>query len=257
MTFWEHLDELRKVIFRSAIALVIVMAGIFTLKEWVFDYVILAPASDSFPLYRVMDKILGLIGLPLLDEFHLNIINIDMAAQFFIHISTSFYLALVLTMPYIFFQLWSFVKPALYENEKKAVTSAFSFAGILFYVGILVGYYLIFPLTIRFLGTYQVSESVANTISLQSYINMFVWLILVIGIVFEMPSLAAILSRLGILSKEFLRKYRKHAFVALIILAAIITPSGDPFTLMAVGLPLYALYELSIIVCKSSKSEDD
>lgn len=250
MTFWEHLDELRKVLFRSAVAVVVVMAVVFSFKNFLFDNIILAPTNGSFPLYRLMDKVLALMGLPLLDEFHLEIINIDMAAQFFIHISTSFYFALVLTVPFIVYQLWLFVKPALYENERKAVTGAFAFAGILFYIGLLVGYFLIFPLTIRFLGTYQVSETIQNTISLQSYINMFIWLILVIGIVFEMPSLAAILGKLGILHRSFLKKYRRHAFVILMVVAALITPSGDPFTLMAVGLPLYALYELSIVVCK-------
>ena len=114
----------------------------------------------------------------------------------------------------------------------------------------LVGYFLIFPLTLRFLGTYQVSQSVANQISLQSYISMFVWMILVMGIVFEMPSAAAILNRLGVLKREFLKRYRNHAFVILLIVAAVITPIGDPFTLLAVGLPLYTLYELSILVCR-------
>ena len=121
---------------------------------------------------------------------------------------------------------------------------------MLFFIGVLAGYYLIFPLTLRFLGTYQVSADVANQISLQSYISMFIWLILIIGIVFEMPSLSAILSRLGILSKSFLKKYRRHAVVVLLVVAALITPSGDPFTLMAVGIPIYALYELSILVCR-------
>ncbi len=255
MTFWEHLDELRKVLFKSAVAVVVVMAVVFSFKNLLFDNIILAPTNGNFLLYRLMDKALALMGLPLLDEFHLELINIDMAAQFFIHISTSFYIALVLTVPYIVYQLWSFVKPALYENERKAVTGAFSFAGILFYLGLLVGYFLIFPLTIRFLGTYQVSDTIQNTISLQSYINMFVWLIMIIGIVFEMPSLAAILGKFGILTKDFLKKYRKHAFVVLMVVAALITPSGDPFTLMAVGLPLYALYELSIIVCKPKSQE--
>ena len=117
-------------------------------------------------------------------------------------------------------------------------------------MGVLVGYYLIFPLTLRFLGTYQVSAEVANQISLQSYISMLTWLILIMGVVFEMPSLAVILSRIGILSKSFLKNYRRHAFVIMLVLAAFITPSGDPFTLMAVGLPLYGLYELSILVCR-------
>ena len=250
MTFWEHLDELRKVLFRSAIVIVALMAGIFMAKDFVFDKVVFAPINSDFALYKLIDKVLVMMGMPTLPEFKLSLINIDLSAQFFIHISTTFYFALVLSVPFIVYQLWKFVSPALYYNEKKAAKGAFAFAGILFLLGVLVGYYLIFPLTLRFLGTYQVSLEVANQISLQSYISMFTWLILIMGVVFEMPSLAVILSRIGILTKSFLKKYRRHAFVVMLVLAAFITPSGDPFTLMAVGLPLYGLYELSILVCR-------
>lgn len=250
MTFWEHLDELRKVLFRCAVFIAAFMVAIFMAKDIVFDRIILAPIDSDFPLYKLFDSALVKFGFPPLEPFKIDLINIELSAQFFIHISTSFYLALVVSMPFIIYQIWLFIKPALYDNEKKAAVGAFTFAGILFFLGVLVGYYLIFPLTLRFLGTYQVSADVANQISLQSYISMFTWLILVMGIVFEMPSLAAILSKLGILSKGFLKSYRKHAFVVLLVVAAFITPSGDPFTLMAVGLPLYALYELSILVCR-------
>ena len=250
MTFWEHLDELRKVLFRSAIVIVALMAGIFMAKDFVFNTVVFAPINSDFVLYRLIDKVLLMMGAPALPEFKLSLINIDLSAQFFIHISTTFYFALVLAVPFIIYQVWKFVSPALYDNEKRAAKAAFAFAGVLFLLGVLVGYYLIFPLTLRFLGTYQVSYEVANQISLQSYISMFTWLILIMGVVFEMPSLAVILSKIGILTKSFLKKYRRHAFVIMLVLAAFITPSGDPFTLMAVGLPLYGLYELSILVCR-------
>ena len=250
MTFWEHLDELRKVLFRSAIVIVALMAGIFMAKDFVFNKVVFAPINSDFALYKLIDKVLIMMDMPTLPEFKLSLINIDLSAQFFIHISTTFYFALVLSVPFIVYQLWKFVSPALYENEKRAAKGAFAFAGVLFLLGVLVGYYLIFPLTLRFLGTYQVSYEVANQISLQSYISMFTWLILIMGVVFEMPSLAVILSKIGILTKSFLKKYRRHAFVVMLVLAAFITPSGDPFTLMAVGLPLYGLYELSILVCR-------
>ena len=250
MTFWEHLDELRKVLFRSAIVIVALMAGIFMAKDFVFNKVVFAPINSDFALYKLIDKVLVMMDMPTLPEFKLSLINIDLSAQFFIHISTTFYFALVLAVPFIVYQLWKFVSPALYENEKRAAKGAFAFAGVLFLLGVLVGYYLIFPLTLRFLGTYQVSYEVANQISLQSYISMFTWLILIMGVVFEMPSLAVILSKIGILTKSFLKKYRRHAFVIMLVLAAFITPRGDPFTLMAVGLPLYGLYELSILVCR-------
>lgn len=250
MTFWEHLDELRKVLFRSAVVIVAFMAVIFMAKDFVFNTVVFAPIDSDFVLYRGIDKVLAMMGMPQLPPFDLDLINIDLSAQFFIHISTTFYLSLVLAVPFIIYQLWCFVAPALYENEKRAAKAAFAFSGVLFLLGVMVGYFLIFPLTLRFLGTYQVSYEVANQISLQSYISMFTWLILIMGVVFEMPSLAVILSKIGILTKSFLKKYRRHAFVVMLVLAAFITPSGDPFTLMAVGLPLYGLYELSILVCR-------
>lgn len=257
MTFWEHLDELRRVIFHSLIVLLVVFIALFFFKDFLFNTVIFAPARNDFYLYNVINSLSQLLGGQPLEPFNLNIINIELAAQFFLHISTTFYFSLVITMPFIFYKLWTFVRPALYPKEKAAVKRAFGFAALLFYIGVAVGYFLVFPLTIRFLGTYYVSESVPNQIALRSYISMFVSLILIMGIVFELPSLAAILSRIGIITKELLKKYRRHAFVVLLIIAAIITPSGDPFTLMAVGLPLYALYEVSIAVCKNRRKEDD
>ncbi len=257
MTFWEHLDELRKVIFRSLGVILVFMVAIFIAKSFVFDTIILAPTKDDFILYRWFNSFFSLIGMERLEHFTLNMINIDLAAQFFTHIKISFYLALVITTPYILYLLWGFVKPALYNKERKSAKTAFMFASLLFYTGVLVGYIFVFPLTIRFLGTYQVSEAVPNQISLLSYISMFIKLILIMGLVFEMPALAAILSRIGLITKKMLKKYRKHAAVILLVVAAIITPSGDGFTLMVVALPLYMLYEVSILVCKDRVVEDE
>jgi sec-independent protein translocase protein TatC len=241
MTFWEHLDELRKVLFRSAIVIFVLMIVVFLNKSFVFDKIILAPASEDFFLYKY---------LPGFEGFNLDLINIELSAQFFTHISVSMALAVILAVPFILYQFWNFVKPALYENERSAVRKAFGFASILFFIGVVVGYVFVFPLTVRFLGSYQVSATVANSISLKSYISMFTQLILIMGIVFEMPALALILAKLGIISASLLRKYRKHAFVILLIASAIITPSGDAFTLMVVAAPLYMLYEFSILICR-------
>lgn len=256
MTFWDHIDELRKVLVRSAVVLFVLMIVAFFFKSFIFDTVLLAPLSSDFILYKGLDAFLGLLHLPPLEKFNIDLINIEMTAQFFIHIRISFYVALILAMPYIFYELWTFVRPALYENEKKVIKGSFGFAGLLFYTGVAVGYLLVFPLTIRFLGTYQVSSDVPNQISLNSYIGMLTSLVLVMGIVFEMPILAAILSRFGIISRELMKKYRKHAVVILVTLAAIITPSGDPVTLFFVSVPLYLLYELSIAVARSRKDGD-
>jgi len=257
MSFWEHLDELRKVLFRSVAVLAVLMIVAFFFKETIFGNIIFAPLTSEFCLYRLLNYMLALFGSGPIGEFSIELINIEMAAQFFTHIRVSLYVALIVAMPFIFYQIWTFVRPALYDNEKRVVRLAFGFAGILFYVGIAVGYLLVFPLTVRFLGTYQVSPDVPNQISLNSYIGMFVSLILIMGIVFEMPALAAVLSRFGIITKEFLKKYRKHAIVILLIVAALITPSGDAVTLFFVAIPLYCLYEVSILVCRSGKSEED
>ncbi len=252
MSFWEHLDELRKVIFRSALSVLILMVIVFLNKSFVFDTVIFAPASSDFVLYDWFRSLANLLAMPSLapDPFRIELINIELSAQFFIHISVSFTIAIILSLPYIFYQIWLFIKPALYDNERIAARKAFMFASVLFFIGALVGYFFVFPLTVRFLGTYQVASWVVNKISLQSYISTFTWMIIIMGVVFEMPALAALLSRIGILGKKTLKRYRKHAFVVLIIIAAIITPSGDAFTLFIVGMPMYILYEFSILVCR-------
>ena len=256
MSFWDHLDELRQVLFHIGGALLVLTIASFCFKETIFN-MIFAPLSSEFALYKGFDALLSIFGLPPIEPFDIAVINIDMAAQFFTHLRVSFYVALIVGMPYYFYELWTFVRPALYPNEIKAVKKSFGFAGILFYIGILVGYFMVLPMTVKFLGTYQVSEYVPNTISLTSYIGMFVSLILIMGIVFEMPVLAAILSRFSLINKELLKKYRRHAIVVLVILAAIITPSGDAFTMFFVAIPLYLLYEFSIIVCAPAIKEEN
>jgi len=252
MTFWDHLDELRGVLFRSAIAVFVLTVIVFLNKKIVFDSIIFAPVNSEFILYKWFESLASLTGIAAIKPapFSIDLINIELSAQFFTHVSVSLTLAFILAVPFILYQLWSFISPGLYEKEKRSVKTGFGFASLLFFIGVLVGYFFVFPLTVRFLGTYQVSDWVVNQISLKSYISMFTWLILIMGIVFEMPALAAILSRMGIISKSLLRKYRKHAFTILIIIAAIITPSGDAFTLFIVGAPLYLLYEFSILICR-------
>ena len=195
-------------------------------------------------------------GNPLLpdfsnDHFSVELININVASQFLTHISTSFWFALVLIFPYLTFEIWRFVQPALFDNEKKSVGLAFAFGTFMFFLGCAVGYFLVFPFTFRFLTEYQLSPLITNQISLTSYMGNFLMLIFVMGIVFELPLLAWLLSKLGLVTKTFFRKYRKHAVVVLLVLSAVITPTGDPFTLMIVFLPLYLLYELSIKIVRA------
>jgi sec-independent protein translocase protein TatC len=259
MTFWEHLDEFRKVLIRSVVALLVLMVLVFVNKRFVFETIIFAPRNSDFILYRWMESLAHLLKMPSMvpEPFQLELQNIELAAQFFTHINVSLSLALVLGTPFILYQLWLFIKPALYDKERKVAVKAFAWCSLLFFLGVLVGYFFVFPLTIHFLGNYKVTDWVENQITLQSYIHMFTWLILIMGVVFEMPILLRVLSKLGIVSKDLLKKHRKHAFTILLIAAAIITPSGDAFTLFIVTLPLYMLYEVSILVSFNKKAEED
>lgn len=239
MTFWDHLDVLRQSLFRIALVLLVSAAGLFAFKDFLFDGLILAPSKADFFLYKWIGA-----------DCSLDLVNIEVTAQFMIHMKMAFLCAIVLTFPYLIFKVWQFIAPALYDNERRKVRNAFLFASGLFYVGITVGYVLIFPLMLNFFADYQVSPGVPNIFSLSSYISLLTSMVLTFGIVFEFPTLVALLSALGILKKEMMTKYRRHAICAVVILAAVITPSGDPFSLMIVAIPLYLLYEFSVLICK-------
>ena len=256
MSFWDHLEVLRWALFRSACVLAVVMVGTFIAMPYIFDRFILAPTNNDFFTYRWLNAIgRGIVKLS--PDFDVQIININVASQFMTHISTSISLAAVLAFPYFIWEIWKFIEPALVEDEIKHLKPAFFGGTIMFYLGCAIGYTLVFPFTFRFLVEYNLSPSITNQINLQSYIDNFTMLILVMGIVFEMPLLAWLLGLLGVLKKSFLREYKKHAIVVLLISAAIITPSGDPFTLMLVFIPLYVLYELSILVVKDKSVKED
>lgn len=248
MTFWDHLEALRWVLIRIAVTVIIAAVALFAFMPDIFDNVILAPCRGDFPLYKLFQKITEAIpyGPDFSTEgFKVNLINIQLASQFFIHISTSCWLAIVLTFPLLLYFLWGFVSPALYPNEKKGVRTAFGFGVIMFFIGVAVGYYVVFPVTLRFLADYHVSDMVPNQISLDSYMDTFIALIFIMGVVFELPLLCWLLGKLEILHRGMFKEYRRHAIVVLLVVAAIITPTGDPFTLSVVFLPIYLLYELS------------
>lgn len=242
MTFWDHFDVLRASLFRIAIVLIVAAVGLFAFKDFLFDDLILAPSKEDFFLYKWIGA-----------DVSLDLVNIEVTAQFMIHMKVSFLCAIVLTFPYVIFKVWQFIVPALYENERKKVRNGFLFASVLFYLGVIIGYSLIFPLMLNFFADYQVSAAVPNMFSLSSYISLLTSMVLTFGIVFEFPTLVVVLSSLGILKKEWMRKYRRHAILAVVVLAAIITPSGDPFSLAVVTLPLYLLYEFSVLICKPEK----
>lgn len=260
MTFWGHLENLRWALMRAVGVLLVFMIVCFCCMPYLFDHFVLAPTNSEFPLYRWLSRLGEISSLfPDFsdDTYSVDIININVASQFMTHISTSFWFALVLMFPYLVFEIWHFVQPALFVNERKSVGFAFFFGTVMFFLGCFVGYFLVFPFTFRFLTEYQLSSMITNQISLNSYMSNFLLMIFIMGIVFELPLLAWLLSKLGLLTRSFLRQYRRHAIVVLMILAAIITPTGDPFTLMVVFLPLYLLYELSIRFVQERPEEEE
>ena len=246
MSFWDHLDVLRSYIIRVLVVLAFVLAGGFFALPHIFDAFILGPSHADFFLYRWLGFAYG----PSQD---VEIININVASQFLTHISTAFWLSVVLVFPFLMYELWAFVRPALYPEEIKGVRSAFAGGTVLFYIGCAVGYMVVFPIVFRFLAQYRIGAEVANQINLGSYMHLFLSMIFVMGLVFEMPMLAWLLSALGLINKGMLRSWRRYAIVVLLVLSAAITPTGDPFTLLVVFLPLYLLYEFSILIVKSGR----
>jgi sec-independent protein translocase protein TatC len=251
MTFWDHLEELRGHIFRSLIAIVILAIVAFLNREFIFDQVILAPGKPGFLTNRGLCWIAEKLSLSALcfDDMNLEIINIKMSGQFLTHMYISIVAGFIFAFPYILWEIWRFVRPAMYEKEKKYSRGGVFISTVLFLLGILFSYYLIVPLTLNFLGTYQVSETVSNQISLDSYISTVVSVTFAVGIVFELPILVYFLTRIGVLTPDFMKKNRKYMFVILLILSAIITPP-DMFSQVLVVLPLIGLYEISIGVSK-------
>lgn len=256
MTWGEHLDDLRRVLFRIALTLVGIGVVAFIFMPEIFDNVILAPTRNDFPTYRLFDAIVGDMMDGGGEPFHVQMVNIQLASQLFIHLSTAFQIALIFGFPVVIYLIWSFISPGLYERERRPARKAFVFGNLMFFIGVAVGYYLVFPVTLRFLATYQLSELIPNVISLDSYMDNFTMIVLVMGVVFELPLLCWLLGKMGLLKRGFFNRWRRHAIVVLLIAAALITPTGDPITLMIVFLPLYGLWEFSSRLVPRSVSDD-
>ena len=240
MTFWDHLDELRSVIIRILVITVAAGAVIFCLKEELFA-IVLAPRSSDFITYRLMG----------VEPFKISLMNTGLTEQFMIHLKTAMYAGVLVASPYIIYLLFRFVSPALYDNERKYATTLVGSGYLMFMLGTLLNYFLIFPLTVKFLGTYQVSEDVANMLTLQSYMDTLMMMSLVMGIVFELPVVSWLLGKMGLINASIMRTWRKHAIVAILVVSAIITPTTDAFTLFIVALPIWLLYEVSILIVRS------
>ena len=242
LTFWDHLDMLRSSLIRMAVAVAVFAVAAFVLKEQLFS-VVLAPRSSDFVTYR-------LLGV---EPFHLHLMNTGLTEQFMIHMRTALYAGLLVASPCVLYELFRFVSPGLYQNERRYAGWIVSAAYVMFLVGTLVNYFVVFPLTVRFLGTYQVSPDVANMLTLQSYVDTLLGMSLVMGVVFELPVVCGLMGRMGLLTDQWMSDYRRHAIVAILIVAAIITPTTDVFTLLVVALPIYLLYEVSIWIVRITK----
>lgn len=256
MTFWQHLDVLRAVLWKSMLAVAIAAVAAFCMKDLLFS-VLFAPSKSDFVLYRAMCRLAELTGWQSLcpDSFTPIFINTELAQQFMIHMEAALWIGVICVSPYIIYLLYGFIAPALYEQEKRHSVAIVVVCLLLFFAGVAINYFLIFPFSFRFLSTYQVQPEVVNQISLSSYISTFIMLSLLMGIMFELPVLAYILAKLELLTTSVLKRYRKHAFVAICIVAAVITPTGDAVTLMLVTLPVYALYELSILIVRHAQRQ--
>ena len=242
MTFWDHLDELRGVIIRMLLVTMLAAVVAFVIKDELFA-VVLAPRTSDFITYR-------LLGV---EPFSIHLMNTGLTEQFMMHLKTAMYVGVLVALPYIIYVLFRFVSPALYDNERKYATVLCTSGYLMFMLGTALNYFLIFPLTVKFLGTYQVSPDVANMLTLQSYMETLLMMKLVMGIVFELPVVSWILGRMGLVNAQMMQSMRRHAVVAILIVAAIITPTTDAFTLFVVALPIWLLYELSIVIVRLTR----
>lgn len=238
-TFWDHLDELRSRLIKVALVVVVATIAAFALKDQLFT-VVLAPKSSDFVSYRVL-------GIP---PFSIQLINTGLTEQFMVHMRTAMFVGLLAASPYMIYQLFRFVSPGLYTNERRYALWLVGSAYVMFIAGLLLNYYLVFPLTVRFLGTYQISTDVSNMLTVQSYIDTLIGMSFMMGVLFELPVLCWLLSRFGIINASMMSQYRRHAIVAILIVAAIVTPTTDVFTLFVVSLPIWLLYELSILIVR-------
>lgn len=241
-SFWDHLDELRSRIIRVLLIIVVSTVVAFLLKEPLFN-VVLAPRSSEFVSYR-------LLGV---SAFSIHLINTGLTEQFMVHMRTSLYIGVLLASPYMIYEMFRFVSPGLYDNERRYALWIVGSAYVMFILGTLLNYFLVFPLTVRFLGTYQVNADVTNMLTLQSYIDTLISMSFLMGVLFELPVVCWLLGRMGIINAQMMGAYRRHAIVAILVLAAIVTPTTDVFTLFVVALPIWILYELSVLIVKLAK----
>lgn len=259
MSFWSHLEALRGVILQVGAVVVGFSIGFFFIMRWFFDHVILWPCRADFPLYSALSFMKG-DGEWIPDmgtaDFNIELINIKLGTQLMTHISASLWLGLAFAFPLVIYLLWRFVAPGLYENERRGARKAFLFGNVMFYLGILTGYFIVYPLALRFLSGYTLSDTISNQLTLDSYMDNFYTVIVSMGVVFELPLVAWMLGRMGLINRGFFSRYRRHAILGLAVLAGFITPTSDIFTLFVVFVPLYALWEFGAQLVPAAPRDD-
>lgn len=259
MSFFEHLEILRWHIIRSVLAIIVFAILAFSFYDFVFDEIIMGPKNLDFWTYRMMCKLGALLSI---DDFCVtkipfNLISTELTGQFMLQINSCLLLALAMGFPYFLFEIWLFIKPALSEIERKSARGFVFYATLLFALGALFGYYIVVPLSINFLANVSLNIEIVNQITIDNYLSTIATLTIGCGIVFLLPILIFILSKLGLMTPAFLRASRSYAAVIILILAAVITPSADVVTMLTVAAPMFILYEISIMVSVNVKKKKD
>lgn len=252
-SFWDHLDILRTVIIKIVVVWCVISILVFCFKEEVFEFV-LAPKNNDFILYHLLTVVCGNLHLSTPPPFAIQLINTGLAQQFLIHVKTAMCIGVIFTAPYALYLLFGFLSPGLYEKERSYTSKVIVSSYVMFMVGITLSYLIIFPLTFQFLGNYQVAADVVNMITLDSYMSTLIMMCLCMGIVCELPVVAWLLGNTGLLRSAQMKKYRRHAIVIILIIAAIITPTSDILTLLIVSLPIWLLYEISVMIVRKTES---
>lgn len=253
MSFFDHIEVLRKHLLRSLAVITVFTCFAFYFSDFIWGTIIMGPKDPSFWTYRMMCKLVDAFPSVVGPEFCITkidakLINTEMSGQFTLQMNSGIMVGLILGVPYLLFEIWLFIKPALLEEERKSASGFVFFASLLFMAGIMFGYYLIAPLSINFLINFTVDPEIQNTITVDSYLSTVLTLTLGSGIIFQLPVVIFVLSKLGVMTPQFMRKSRRYAAVLILVVAAVVTPTADPYTMMIVALPLFLLYELSIMI---------
>lgn len=252
MSFLEHLEELRWHVIRSLVAVIIFMIGAFFTAPWIFENIIFAPARVDFPTFKWLCKLGDLVGSEGLcvKEIPFKVQSRNMTGQFTMHLMSSFILGFIIAFPYVMWEVWRFIKPGLQIKERKYSRGAVGSVSVLFFLGVTFGYFVIAPWMVYFLANYSISDMIVNEFDITSYVSTVVMLVLGSGLLFQLPVVIYFLTKIGIVTPEFLRKYRKHSIIIILIVAAIVTPP-DPLSQMLITIPLYLLFEISILISAS------